>query len=84
MHGQPLWTSVLGLVSAATQPAEAAQLSGWAVGMAIAGAMLLFGGMCFCIGIAWYHGKNPRPGDDENGMEGEVACGQAQQREAES
>jgi hypothetical protein len=29
-----------------------------AIIMALIGFFLLYGGMAWCIGIAWYHGKN--------------------------
>ena len=44
-------------------------MSAEAIWMTILGFALLYGGLVFCIGIAWYHGKNPRAGDGRNGVE---------------
>ena len=32
-------------------------MSSEAVWVAILGSALLFGGLSFCVGVAWYHGK---------------------------
>ncbi|MFC1496843.1 MetS family NSS transporter small subunit [Verrucomicrobiota bacterium] len=36
-----------------------------AIIMALAGIFLLYGGLIFCIAIAWYHGRNPEKNNND-------------------
>jgi hypothetical protein len=60
MHLESLWALFLGVAEATTQPAESVQLNASAVWVIIAGLVMLFGGMFFCIGVAWFHAKEDR------------------------
>jgi hypothetical protein len=36
-----------------------------AIVMGLVGFLLLYGGLAFCIGVAWYHSKNRDMNNDE-------------------
>ncbi len=38
-------------------------MSSGAIWMMILGFGLLYGGLAFCLGVAWHHSKHPRPDD---------------------
>jgi len=38
-------------------------MSTGAIWMMLLGMLLLYGGLAFCIGVAWYHGRHPMPED---------------------
>lgn len=40
-------------------------MSAEAIVMMLVGLALLYGGLAFCIGIAWFHGRHPLPEDVE-------------------